>query len=161
MRISRPPSPTTAKWFLLKLKVQLYQLEMFQGSVCVMTNTPRRTHHLTPTSYAITAKKKGSLWGFFRTSELNTWAELPSQPPLCRTDRSLQRPASHLPKYSQEISKGQNEPKWCCWCKVIYFRTSSGHAHSAPSWIFTQGILTEVPSVLQTGGKGSSRTDPS
>lgn len=64
-----PPQPNDS---FLKLKVQLYQVETFQGSVCVMTNTPRRTHHLTPTPYAIAAKKKASLRGFFRTSELDT-----------------------------------------------------------------------------------------
>lgn len=148
-----PPQP---KWFLFfKLKVQLYQLETFQGNVCVIWLIPRGglITSLPLLMQSLPKKQKGSLRGFSRTSELNTWAELASLSPPSPAVWSLQRLTSHSQYPQSDVSKGQNEWKWCCWCKVIYFRISSGQAHSAPSWIFTQGILTGSCSAANWGEK--------
>lgn len=113
---------------------------MFQGNVCIMTNTPRRTHHLTPTSYAIIAKKKGSLRGFSRTFELNTWAELSC--PLSSLSPALSG-ACRDPPPTANIHRYIKGPEWVKMMLLMqsHFRTSSGQAHPAPSWIFTEGIL--------------------
>lgn len=97
-----PPQPNDS---FLKLKVQLYQVETFQGSVCVMTNTPRRTHHLTPTPYAIAAKKKGFSQRVFQNIWIRhlSWTAL-SAPFL---QHCLQPAETHLPPASAHSQTDQ------------------------------------------------------